>query len=63
MDTKPQPIAIDETTLKMYADKIRANGVIDPALYEKYNVKRGLRNADGTGVLVGPRDDATGGRQ
>lgn len=26
---------------------------IEPALYEKYNVKRGLRNADGTGVLVG----------
>lgn len=27
--------------------------VIDPELYTKYNVKRGLRNADGTGVLVG----------
>ncbi len=27
--------------------------VIDPALYGKYNVKRGLRNADGTGVLAG----------
>ena len=26
---------------------------IDPALYHKYGVKRGLRNADGTGVLVG----------
>ena len=26
---------------------------IDPAKYEKYNVKRGLRNSDGTGVLVG----------
>lgn len=25
----------------------------DPALYEKYNVKRGLRNSDSTGVLVG----------
>ena len=53
MDTK-QPLAnIDADTLKTYADKIRANGVIDPALYEKYNVKRGLRNVDGTGVLVG----------
>lgn len=28
-------------------------GKIDPALYGKYNVKRGLRNNDGTGVLVG----------
>ncbi|MFZ4396135.1 MAG: citrate/2-methylcitrate synthase [Kiritimatiellia bacterium] len=53
MDTKPSLSMIDEATLKMYADKIRANGVIDPALYEKYNVKRGLRNEDGTGVLVG----------
>ncbi len=26
---------------------------IEPSLYEKYNVKRGLRNNDGTGVLVG----------
>ena len=26
---------------------------IEPELYEKYNVKRGLRNKDGTGVLVG----------
>lgn len=26
---------------------------IDPSLYPKYNVKRGLRNSDGTGVLVG----------
>lgn len=26
---------------------------IDPALYTKFNVKRGLRNDDGTGVLVG----------
>ena len=24
---------------------------IDPALYEKYDVKRGLRNVNGTGVL------------
>ncbi len=26
---------------------------IDKSLYDKYNVKRGLRNADGSGVLVG----------
>jgi citrate synthase len=26
---------------------------IDSSLYERYNVKRGLRNEDGTGVLVG----------
>ena len=44
---------LDDVLLKGYADRIRATGKIDPALYEKYNVKRGLRNADGTGVLVG----------
>ncbi|HHW48098.1 MAG TPA: citrate/2-methylcitrate synthase [Clostridiaceae bacterium] len=31
----------------------RSNNQIDPELYSKYNVKRGLRNSDGTGVLVG----------
>ena len=31
----------------------RSNNYIDPDLYAKYNVKRGLRNSDGTGVLVG----------
>ncbi len=48
--TNPQ---IDGVLLKEYATKICATGKIDSALYEKYNVKRGLRNSDGTGVLVG----------
>jgi len=30
-----------------------ANNYINPALYGRHNVKRGLRNADSTGVLVG----------
>ena len=29
------------------------NNRIDPKYYEKYDVKRGLRNADGTGVMAG----------
>jgi citrate synthase len=29
------------------------NGKIEPGLYEKYNVKRGLRDLDGKGVLTG----------
>lgn len=49
----PEVPVLDDAFVKGYADKIRATGKIDPALYEKYNVKRGLRNADGTGVLVG----------
>jgi len=35
------------------AGKSSAKSKIDPSLYERYNVKRGLRNEDGTGVLVG----------
>lgn len=35
------------------AQRIKENGRIDPELYEFHNVKRGLRNANGTGVLVG----------
>jgi len=33
--------------------QINVDGGYDPELYTKYNVKRGLRNADGTGVVVG----------
>jgi citrate synthase len=44
---------IDKKWLKKQAEKVRAVDYIDPALYAKYGVKRGLRNDDGTGVLVG----------
>ena len=44
---------VDDKWLKVHADEIRKVDWIDPALYQKYNVKRGLRNGDGTGVLVG----------
>ena len=32
---------------------LKDNSVMDPNLYEKYHVKRGLRNSDGTGVVAG----------
>jgi len=35
------------------AEDSAAHNRIDPKLYERYSVKRGLRNDDGTGVLVG----------
>ncbi|GHT57611.1 citrate synthase [Spirochaetia bacterium] len=38
---------------KDYASQVVGNDYIDVDLYNKFNVKRGLRNADGTGVLVG----------
>lgn len=34
-------------------EKLLKLGYIDNSLYDKYDVKRGLRNANGTGVLVG----------
>ncbi|MDR2211723.1 MAG: citrate/2-methylcitrate synthase [Spirochaetaceae bacterium] len=39
--------------MNSYSNAITDNSSIDPGLYDKFNVKRGLRNADGTGVLVG----------
>ena len=39
--------------LRKQAEKVRKVDWIDPALYRKYGVKRGLRNDNGTGVLVG----------
>lgn len=35
------------------AEKCKKNSNIDPALYSKYEVKRGLRDLDGKGVLTG----------
>jgi citrate synthase len=40
-------------TIAALAEKATVKSRIEPSLYERYNVKRGLRNADGTGVLVG----------
>jgi citrate synthase len=54
MATRRRDLSIFE---KQYLDEgarlaVECNS-IDPDLYTKFNVKRGLRNADGTGVLVG----------
>ena len=39
--------------LKVLCDAYRKNNFIDPEVSEKLGVKRGLRNANGTGVLAG----------
>ena len=42
--------------IKSLCSEFEKHNRIDPAYYEKWDVKRGLRNADGTGVLrVSPR--------
>lgn len=38
---------------KYLYDAFRTNNIIDPKYYEKFQVKRGLRNADGSGVMAG----------
>ena len=43
----------DEKLIAKYSDMVRVATNIEPELYRQYNVKRGLRNADGSGVLVG----------
>ena len=43
----------EDKWLSKQAEKVRKADWIDPALYAKYGVKRGLRNDNGTGVLVG----------
>ncbi len=39
--------------INVLADNLRRNTTFDESEYSLYNVKRGLRNADGTGVLAG----------
>lgn len=43
---------VDEA-LSELCKEFRANNVIDPVNYDRFNVKRGLRNGDGTGVMAG----------
>ena len=45
--------ALDSALIRHYADMASVASRIDPEFYRHYNVKRGLRNADGSGVLVG----------
>lgn len=39
--------------IKILCENLSRNSAIDRNLYEKFNVKRGLRNMDGTGVMAG----------
>ncbi len=47
------PSNIPKAFLEPMAKQLETINHIDSALYEKYDVKRGLRNANGTGVVVG----------
>lgn len=45
--------------IDVLSKKMMDNSVIDPSLYGKYDVKRGLRDLDGKGVLTGLTDIST----
>lgn len=45
--------------IDVLAKKMTDNSIIYPSLYTKYNVKRGLRDLDGKGVLTGLTDIST----
>lgn len=44
---------VPDNFINTICKEINKNYSIDPQLFEKHNVKRGLRNADGTGVVAG----------
>ena len=48
-----QTAAVSAGFLEGLCEEYRKNNRIDPAAYDKWEVKRGLRNADGTGVVAG----------
>ena len=43
----------DKSAFKSLCEEFEKNNKIAPELYEKYQVKRGLRNSDGSGVMAG----------
>ena len=47
------PSFISGANITGLCEELNNNSVIDPKLYEKYHVKRGLRNSDSTGVVAG----------
>lgn len=47
---------LDSAHIDRLADVITHNTYIDPTLYAKYNVKRGLRDENGQGVVTGLTD-------
>ncbi len=44
---------VSDSNIRMLCEQIRKYNYIDPADFDRFNVKRGLRNSDGTGVMAG----------
>ena len=45
--------SISNEALSTLCEELRKNNYINPDYYQRFDVKRGLRNSDGTGVLAG----------
>ncbi|MBP3696395.1 MAG: citrate synthase [Clostridia bacterium] len=44
---------ISDSNINILCDQIRKYNHIEPSDFDRFNVKRGLRNSDGTGVMAG----------
>ncbi|HUX14490.1 MAG TPA: citrate/2-methylcitrate synthase [Spirochaetia bacterium] len=53
MSSNATRLQSEESFLDSHAPLAERQNVINPELHKKYNTKRGLRNDDGTGVLIG----------
>ena len=47
------PAFISGSNITGLCKELAENTAIEPKLYEKFHVKRGLRRSDGTGVVAG----------
>lgn len=45
--------SIDQDSLNSLCEEIGKYNKINPAYFDRFQVKRGLRNSDGTGVMAG----------
>ena len=53
MDKREVKTSIDLDAIRLLCGEYQKHNYIDPALYDKFDIKRGLRNQDGTGVIAG----------
>lgn len=53
MDEREKNTSINMDAVKLLCEEYQKYNHINPELYERFDIKRGLRNQDGTGVLAG----------
>ena len=53
MDEREITTSVDMKSIKSLCEEYKKYNYIPPELYERFDIKRGLRNQDGTGVIAG----------